>query len=98
MKQESSSQFAFPNRRLLIGLFFMLLSVSLALVGLGAISKGIGDIREPTSSPQKAAATANDRPNSKNVTPTDNPSRYLDEKGNRASGVKPGTALGAKHR
>jgi photosystem II stability/assembly factor-like uncharacterized protein len=98
MKHRSNSQFAFSNRRLLISLFFALLSVSLALVGLGAISKGTGGTKESTSSPQTAAATANARPNSKNVTPRDNPHRYLDEKGNRANGIKPGSTLGAKHR
>src|SRR5439155_652496 len=35
MKHISDSQFAFSNRRLLISLFFALLSVSLALVGPG---------------------------------------------------------------
>jgi len=98
MKHRSNSQFAFSNRRLLISLFFALLSVSLALVGLGAISKGTGGTKESTSSPQTAAATADPRPNSKNVTPRDNPHRYLDEKGNRANGIKPGSTLGAKHR
>jgi photosystem II stability/assembly factor-like uncharacterized protein len=98
MKHRSNSQFAFSKRRLLISLFFALLSVSLALVGLGAISKGTGGTKESTSSPQTAAATANARPNSKNVTPRDNPHRYLDEKGNRANGIKPGSTLGAKHR
>ena len=98
MKHRSNSQFAFSDRRLLISLFFALLSVSLALVGLGAISKGTGGTKESTSSPQTAAATANARPNSKNVTPRDNPHRYLDEKGNRANGIKPGSTLGAKHR
>ena len=98
MKHRSNSQFAFSNRRLLISLFFALLSVSLALVGLGAISKGTGGTKESTSSPQTAAVTADPRPNSKNVTPRDNPHRYLDEKGNRANGIKPGSTLGAKHR
>src|SRR6266540_3004843 len=97
MKHKSNSQFAFSNRRLLIGLFFILLSVSLALVGLGAISKGTGDIKESTSSPQTAAATANAQPHSKSVTPRDNPHRYLDETGNRANGIKPGPAVPAKH-
>jgi len=98
MKHRSNSQFAFSNRRLLISLFSASLSVSLALVGLGAISKGTGGTKESTSSPQTAAATADPRPNSKNVTPRDNPHRYLDEKGNRANGIKPGSTLGAKHR
>ena len=98
MKHRSNSQFAFSNRRLLIGLFFILLSVPLALVGLGAISKGTGDTKESTSSPQTAAATANAQPHSKNPTPRDNPHRYLDEKGNRATGIKFGSTVPAKHR
>ena len=97
MKFISKSQFAFSNRRLLISLFFALLSVSLALVGLGAISKGTGDTKQSMSSPQTAAATANAQPHSKNATPRDNPYRYLDEKGNRANGIKPGPAVPAKH-
>jgi len=98
MKFISKSQFAFSNRRLLISLFFALLSVSLALVGLGAISKGSGDTNQSMSSPQTgAASTASDQPNSKNATPRDNPQRYLDQKGNRPSGFKPAPAVRAKH-
>src|SRR6266576_3801759 len=98
MKYISKSQFAFSNRRLLISLFFALLSVSLALVGLGAISKGNGDTKQSMSSPQTAAAsTASAQPNSKNATPRDNPYRYLDQKGNRANGIEPGPAVLAKH-
>ena len=97
MKYISKSQFFFSNRRLLISLFFALLSVSLALVGLGAISKGNGDTKQSMSSPQTAAASANAQPNSKNATPRDNPYRYLDEKGNRANGIKSGPAVPAKH-
>src|SRR5882762_10135537 len=84
MKYRSNSQFAFSNRRLLISLFFALLSVSLALVGLGAISKGNGDTKQSMSSQQTAATTANAQLNSRNATPRDNPHRYLDENGNRA--------------
>ena len=98
MKFISKSQFAFSNRRLLISLFFALLSVSLALVGLGAISKGSGDTKQSMSSPQTgAASTASDQANSKNATPRDSPQRYLDQKGNRASGFKPAPAVRAKH-
>jgi hypothetical protein len=97
MKYVSNSQFAFSNRRVLISLFFALLSVSLALVGLGAISKGTGDTKQSMSSPQTAAATTNSQPHSKNATPRDNPHRYLDEKGNRANGIKPGPAVPARH-
>src|SRR6185312_3073181 len=97
MKYVSKSQFVFSNRRLLISLFFALLSVSLALVGLGAISKGNGDTKQSMSSQQTAATTANAQLNSRNATPRDNPHRYLDEKGNRAHGIKPGPAVPAKH-
>src|ERR1700758_1130449 len=98
MKYVPNSQFAFSNRRLLISLFFVLLTVSLALAGLDAISKGTRDTKQSMSSPQTAAVTANAQPNSKNATPRDDPYRYLDEKGNRANGIKPGPAVRAKHR
>src|SRR4030095_10224174 len=98
MKFISKSQFAFSNRRLLISLFFALLSVSLAFVGLGAISKGSGDTKQSMSSPQTgAASTASDQPNSKNATPRDNTQRYLDQEGHRASAFKPAPAVRAKH-
>jgi photosystem II stability/assembly factor-like uncharacterized protein len=97
MKYISNSQFAFSSRRLLISLFFALVSVSLALVGLGAISKGNSDIKQSMSSPRAAAASANAKLNSKNATHGENPHRYLDEKGNRANGIKPGPAVPARH-
>jgi photosystem II stability/assembly factor-like uncharacterized protein len=97
MKYISKSQFAFSNCRLLISLFFALLSVSLALVGLGAISKGNGDTKQSTSSPQTAVSTASAQPNAKNAMSRDNPHRYLDEKGNRANGIEPGPGVLAKH-
>jgi len=98
MKYTSKSQFAFSNRSLLISLFFAFLSASLALVGLGAISKGNGDTKQSMSSPQTTAAfTASTQLHSKNTTLTDNPYRYLDQKGNRASGFKPAPAVRAKH-
>jgi photosystem II stability/assembly factor-like uncharacterized protein len=98
MKHRSNSQFAFSNRRLLISLFSLSLSVSLTLVGLGAISKGTGDTKESISSPQTAVAIANAQPHSKTAALRENPQRYLDEKGNRASGFKPAPAVRAKHR
>ncbi len=97
MKYISNSQFAFSSRRLLISLFFALVSVSLALVGLGAISKGNSDTKQSMSSPQAAAASANAKLNSKNATLGENPHRYLDEKGNRANGIKPGPAVPVRH-
>ena len=68
MKHKSNSQFAFSNPRFLIGLLLVLISVSLALVGSGAVSKAPGDARESMRSPQTAAAIANARPLSNDVT------------------------------
>jgi photosystem II stability/assembly factor-like uncharacterized protein len=96
MKHRSDSQLAFFNRRLLISLFFAILSVSLALVGLGAISRGTGT-KQSVSSPQTAEPNANVQPRSRIATPGNNPDRYLDEKGNRASGFQSENAVGAKH-
>src|SRR5438874_1114245 len=79
MKHKSNSQFAFSNPRFLIGLFLVLISVSLALVGSGAVSKASGNARESMRSPQTAAAIGNAQPLSKDVTIRDNPGRYLDE-------------------
>jgi photosystem II stability/assembly factor-like uncharacterized protein len=98
MKYISKSQFAFTNRHLLISLFFALLSVSLALVGLGAISKGTGDTKESMTSRQTAAVTAKSQPNSKDAILKGNSQPYEDEKGNRVSGIKPRTVLGTKYR
>jgi hypothetical protein len=86
------------NPRLLIGLFFVLLSVSLALGGSGVFSKGSGNTKESTGSPQTATATAKPQPKSKDVILKDNPHRYLDEKGNRVGGIKPGTVASTKYR
>jgi photosystem II stability/assembly factor-like uncharacterized protein len=91
MKHRSNSQFAFSNRRLLISLFFALLSVSLALVGSGAISKGTAGTKESMSPPQTA------QPHSKDVALRDDPRRYVDEKGNRAIEITTGAASGTKH-
>jgi photosystem II stability/assembly factor-like uncharacterized protein len=85
MKSRSNSQSAFSNPRLLICLFFVLLSVSLALVGAGATSKASRDTKRSTGFPQ-TAATLGDRPD-----------RYLDEKGNRAVGANHGAGLRIKH-
>ena len=98
MKRPSNSQCAFSNHRLLIGLAFVLLSAFLALVGSGAISKGSGETKRATNSPQTGVAAANTEQQSKDIARRDDPQRYLDEKGNRASGIKPGAALRIKHR
>jgi photosystem II stability/assembly factor-like uncharacterized protein len=95
MKHKSSSQFSYSNPRLLIGLFFVLSSVFLTLVGSDAISKGFGETKRPMRSLQ-TATVANPRPFSKDV--AEDPNRYLDEKGNRASGFKPWPTVTAKHR
>src|SRR6266480_2050473 len=98
MKHKSNSQFAFSNPRFLIGLLLVLISVSLAFVGSGAVSKALGDARESMRSPQTAAAIANTQPLSKDVTIRNNPGRYLDEKGNRAGGIRPESPSAARHR
>src|SRR5206468_2630905 len=98
MKCKTSSQYVFSNLRLLIGLFVVSLSASLTLVGSGAISNGFGDTKESMGSRQIAMATPNPQPHAKGAALRDNPRRYLDEKGNRASGTKPGTAVGTKYR
>ena len=82
----------------MIGLFVVSLSASLTLVGSGAISNGFGDTKESMGSRQIAMATPNPQPHAKGAALRDNPRRYLDEKGNRASGIKPGTAVGTKYR
>jgi photosystem II stability/assembly factor-like uncharacterized protein len=97
MKNKISCQSAFFNLRVSIGLFAVLLTVSVALVGSGASSKGSAETSRSTGLLQKAPATDNAQPHSKNGTLSDNPSRYLDEKGNRANGIKPGPAVPARH-
>src|ERR1700704_3593665 len=96
MNRKSSSQSSFSNTRRLIGVFVILLGVFLALVGSGVVSKGAGHTKGSMESLQTAVNPSNARPSSKDV--ADNPNRYLDEKGNRVSGIKPSPAVGAKHR
>jgi photosystem II stability/assembly factor-like uncharacterized protein len=96
MKRKSSSKYAFSNLHLLIGLFVVSLGASLTLLGSGAISNGFGDTKESTSSLQTAAATAKAQLLAKDAALRDSPYCYLDEKGNRASGAKPGATLGAR--
>jgi photosystem II stability/assembly factor-like uncharacterized protein len=98
MKHKSNSQFAFSNPRFLIGLLLVLISVSLALVGSGAISKGPGETNGPTLSLKTAAPVANAGQSSKDVALRGRPDRYLDEKGNRAGGFKSASTVGAIHR
>jgi photosystem II stability/assembly factor-like uncharacterized protein len=74
-----------------------LLSFCLALVGSGAISKRSGETNGSARSLQTTTAFANMGHSLKDVALRDNPQRYLDQKGNRASGFKPESALGTKH-
>jgi photosystem II stability/assembly factor-like uncharacterized protein len=112
MKHKSNSQFAparrslmrrlvgeggFSNTRLLICLFFVLLSVSLALVGTGATSKVSGDTKRSVSSPQTAATTTNTQTQLSSAALRDRPDRYLDEKGNRVTNPRSGARLGTKN-
>jgi photosystem II stability/assembly factor-like uncharacterized protein len=98
MKHPSNSQCAFSSHRLLIGLSFVLLFAPFALIGSGAISTGSVETKRATNSPQMGVATANTEHQSKDVALRDDPQRYPDDKGNRASGIKPAAALRAKHR
>jgi photosystem II stability/assembly factor-like uncharacterized protein len=96
MKRKSNS--AFSNTRLLICLFFVLLSVSLALVGTGATSKVSGDTKRSMGSSQTAATTTNAQTQLSSAALRDRPDRYLDEKGNRTTNPRSGARLGTKHR
>jgi redox-regulated HSP33 family molecular chaperone len=82
MENKISSQSAFFNLRIAIVVLAALLG--LFLVRFGAISK---DSVGATGPLQAAAATANAQGAIKEV--ANNPHRYLDEKGNRASGIEP---------
>jgi photosystem II stability/assembly factor-like uncharacterized protein len=96
MKRKSNS--GFSNTRLLICLFFVLLSVSFALVGTGATSKASRDIKRSTGSPLTAATTTNAQTQLSGAALRDRPDHYLDEKGNRASNPRSGPRLERKHR
>src|ERR1044072_2097480 len=96
MKHESTCAFSKP--RLLIALSFVLPTVFFALVGSGAMSKGSDEIKRSAGSLKAAPASANAHTHSKDVGLRDSPDRYLDGKGNRASGIKRGNNPGVKHR
>jgi hypothetical protein len=98
MKLKFSSRCSFSNPRLLIGLSFVLLSASLALVGLGAISKGSDATRDSTGSLQTATTTARPQSHSNDVALRSSHDGRLDENGNRPNGIKSEAAMGAKHR
>jgi photosystem II stability/assembly factor-like uncharacterized protein len=98
MKNKISYQSAFFNLRVSVGLFAVLLAVCVALVVSGANSKGSAETSRSTRLLQRASATANAQSSSDDVALRDNPQRYLDQKGNRASGFKPVPAVRAKHR
>jgi photosystem II stability/assembly factor-like uncharacterized protein len=73
---------------MLAGFFFV-------LVGSGAILKGSGATKGTTGPLQIAAPAASARPSQDVV---DNPQHYLDNKGNRAGGIRPEAGPAAKHR
>jgi photosystem II stability/assembly factor-like uncharacterized protein len=98
MKNKISYQSAFLNLRLSIGLFAVLLAASAALIVSGANLKGSAETSRSTGLLPTAPATANGRPLSNDVARRDNPQRYLDQKGNRASGFKAAPVVRAKHR
>src|SRR5215216_1533931 len=89
MKLKAS--YCLSNPRSLIGLF--LLTVFLMMLGFGGISKGSDERNKLTVSLQPAAPAANARPDWKGVTSRNDPYRYVDENGNRASGIKSALAL-----
>ena len=97
MKNKVSYQSAFLNLRVSMGLLAVLLAVSIALVGSDANSKESAETSRSTGLLQRAPSTANARPSSDDGALRDNPQRYLDQKGNRASGFKPAPAVRAKH-
>src|ERR1700752_3460335 len=96
MKHKFISRRSFSNSGLLAGLFLVLLTIALALIGSGAISKASGEVKSATSSTQGAQLNAS--ANSKDVALSDNPNRFQDKKGNRATGIAPGVPLRSKHR
>jgi len=96
MKHKSNSESAFFNRRFLISLFFSSLSVSLGLVALGAIS-GTLATKQPSRAPQTLGTNAAVQSQSGNALGHDR-NRYLDDKGNRATGFKSGNAVEVRHR
>src|ERR1044072_2196780 len=98
MKNKINYQSAFLSLRVSIGLFTVLLAVSVALVGSGATPRESAETNGSTGLLQRAPATVNARSSSNDVALRDNPQRYVDEKGNRANGFKPAPALRAKHR
>jgi len=96
MKHKFISQRSFSISGLLTGLFLVLFSAALALIGSSAISRASGEVRLVTGSIRAAPSTTN--ASSKDVALRDNSNHYLDQKGNRASVTKPGVPLRVKHR
>src|SRR4051812_30791057 len=96
MKPKSNCLFF--HTRLLIYLLFVLLSVSVALVGFGAISKAFRGTGESTGLPRTTEATGNAQPHAKDVTLTNDVLRYLDTRGNRAGAIRLKAGPAAKHR
>src|SRR5512143_235866 len=98
MKNKISYQSAFLNLRLSTGLFAVLLAASAALIVSGANLKGSAETSHSTGLLPTAPATATAPSLSHDVALKDNPQRYVDQKGNRASGFKPAPVVRAKHR
>jgi len=94
MKQNSSSQHAFFNPRLVTGLIALFVTGSFVLVAWGTTSREAGT-KQSTNSPQITQPNAAVAPHSGNVFGK-NGNGYLDDKGNRATGFKSENALGVK--
>ena len=96
MKHNFISQRSFSVSGLLAGLFLVLLTVALALIGSAAISKAFGEVKPATGSTQGAPLNAS--ASSKNVALSDNPNCCQDKKGNRANGIASGVSVRSQHR
>jgi photosystem II stability/assembly factor-like uncharacterized protein len=95
MKSTSSPNHFNSNSRLLLGFLGLLLSGCVLLAGLGAMSKTFAArIGSPHAVPSTSLALSSKKDVASNL----GPAHRLDEQGNRASGIKPGTAVGTKYR
>src|SRR6266850_4714776 len=95
MKSTSSPNHFDSNFRLLLGFLGLLLSGCVLLAGLGAMSKTFAArIGSPHAVPSTSLALSSKKDVAFNL----GPAHRLDEQGNRASGIKPGTAVGTKYR
>jgi len=95
MKSTSSPNHFNSNSRLLLGFLGLLLSGCVLLAGLGAMSKTFAArIGSPHAVPSTSLALSSKKDVASNL----GPAHRLDEQGNRAGGIKPGTAVGTKYR